>query len=104
MAGEIVASAGTCKGGPSSWGSSFIDFTTRSPATDEAHRLRDSELSDDMVLESIEPPEGKPFKVGGACCWEDNDFVSTFMSATTGADSELTLQAAGDDEEPGPRD
>ena len=66
MDGGTDADGCICRGGFSSWGSSFIAFTTRSPATDEAHRLRDSELSD-MVLGSMEPPEGRPFKLGGVC-------------------------------------
>ena len=90
--------------GVSSWGSSFIDFTTRSPATEEAHRLRDvSELSV-MVLRSMEPPDGMPFKLGGVCGCDVDDGCSIFMLDATGADMVLALSATeDDDEEPGPR-
>ena len=61
--------------GVSSWGSSFIDFTTRSPATEEAHRLRDDSEPSDMVLGSKEPPVGNPANFSVCCC-------STFTEAT----------------------
>ncbi len=68
MGGGTPVDDDICRGGASSCGSSFMDFTTRSPATDEAHRLRDDSELSDMVFGSIDPPEGKLFKLGGVCC------------------------------------
>ena len=88
-----------CRCGASSCGSSFMALTTRSPATDEAHRLRDDSELSDMVLGSIDPPGGKLFKLGGV--WGGVVCCSILIAPATGADAELALS---DDEEPGPRD
>ena len=63
----------------------------------------DSELSV-MVLESIEPPDGKPFKVGGVCaCLVDGCCDSTIIAPGPGAPIELALKEGADEEEAGPK-